>query len=277
MILALHGETITNCSLLTHIDVTRDTGYDAVEIAHCHIERYLKRGLTVERLLDHLDGFPVIAMGYVADIERQEPEEYAALLEECEAKCILAQQLGCPSVQLLTGPHDPSTGYQGLAGLPWPEMRDLTAKNLKAIGDIGAKYGVGFYLEPIGWAPLHSLEQGLEVLEAAERDNIGLVLDFWHLWITGTTPDDIARLDRDAINGIHFCDSLPTNGAPISHAQRAVWPGGGNIPLKEWVDAVLATGYDGWWSPELHSPKHWEMDLWQTAYNLRELLEYLLV
>ena len=49
MILALHGETITNCNLLTHIDVTRDTGYDAVEIAHCHIERYLKQGLTVER------------------------------------------------------------------------------------------------------------------------------------------------------------------------------------------------------------------------------------
>jgi len=97
------------------------------------------------------------------------------------------------------------------------------------------------------------------------------------MWITGTTPDDIARLDKDVINGIHFCDSLPTNGAPISHAQREVWPGGGNIPLKEWVDAVLATGYDGWWSPELHSPKHWEMDLWRTAHNLREMLDYLLI
>ena len=277
MILAIHGETITNCNLLTHIDVTRDTGYDAVEIAHCHIERYLKQGLTTERLLDHLDGLPVIAMGYVADIERQEPEEFAALMEETEKKCILAQHLDCPNVQLLTGPHDDSMGYKGLAGRPWPEMRDLTAKNLKAIGDIGAKYGVAFYLEPISWAPLHSLEQGLEVVEAAERDNIGLIIDFWHMWITGTVPDDIARLDRNCINGIHFCDSLPTNGAPISHAQREVWPGGGHIPLKEWVDAVLATGYEGWWSPELHSPKHWELDLWQTAYNLRELVEYMLV
>ena len=276
MMIALHGETITNCNLLTHIDVTRETGYDAVEIAHPHIERYLKRGLTVERLLDHLDGFPVVAMGYIADIERQEPAEYAALMAETEKKCQLAQELDCPNIQLLTGPHR-DTGYKGLAGYPWSEMRDLTAKNLKAIGNIGAQYDVSFYLEPISWAPLHSLEQGLEVLDAAGCDNIGLVIDFWHMWITGTTPDDIAKLDKEVINGIHFCDSLPTNGAPISHVQREVWPGGGSIPLKEWVDAVVATRYDGWWSPELHSPKHWEMDMWRTAYNLREMLEYLLV
>ena len=276
MIIALHGETITNCNLLTHIQVCKDTGYDAVEIAHVHIERYLERGLTLDYLIEQLDGFPVIAMGYVPDIERQEPNEYAALMEETERKCIIAHKLGCPNIQLLTGPHQ-KTGYKGLAGRPWPEMRDLTAKNLRAIGELGARYGVRFYLEPISWAPLHSLQQGLEVLDAAGQDNIGLVIDFWHIWITGSTPDDIAKLDKNVINGVHFCDSLPTNGQPISHKQREVWPGGGHIPLKEWVDAVLATGYDGWWSPELHSPKHWELDLWQTAYNLRELLRYMLI
>ena len=72
-------------------------------------------------------------------------------------------------------------------------------------------------------------------------------------------------------------DSWPTNDAPVSHVQREVWPGGGHIPLKEWVDAVLATGYDGWWSPELHSPKHWEMDPWRVAFNLRETLELMLL
>ena len=279
MIIALHGETITPCNLLTHIDVTKETGYDAIEIAHIHMERYLAQGLSLEAIKEYLDGFPVIAMGYVKDIERQEPDQYAALLEETERKCMIAQTLDCPSVQLLTGPLGPGHGkadpYVGLTGRPWPEIRSLTAKNLQAIGDIGAQYGVGFYLEPIAWAPLHSLDQGLEVIDAAERDNIGIVIDFWHMWITGTTPDDIAKLDPEIINGVHFCDSWPANGAPISHAQREVWPGGGYIPLKEWVDAILATGYDGWWSPELHSPKHWEMDPWRTAFNLREMMDYM--
>jgi sugar phosphate isomerase/epimerase len=221
----------------------------------------------------------VIALGHVRDIERQETTEYGALLEECERFCSIAEQLNCPNVQLLTGPLGPGHGkedpYKGLTGRPWPEMRKLTAKNLAALADIGKQHGVGFYLEPISWAPLHSLQQGLEVIDEAGQDNVGIMIDFWHMWITGTTPDDIAKLDKNVINGVHFCDSLPRSGQPISHKQREVWPGGGSIPLKEWIEAVKATGYDGWWSPELHSPKHWEMDPWEVALNLRELLRIL--
>ena len=38
----------------------------------------------------------------------------------------------------------------------------------------------------------------LEVIEEADRDNVGLVLDFWHLWAGGkTTPADVAKLDKN--------------------------------------------------------------------------------
>lgn len=280
MILALHGESISRSNLLTHIRVTREAGYDAIELGCPQLLSYLEQGFPVESLLPLLEGLPVVALGNVKDIERQEPQEYAALLDECERMCSIAQRLGCPSVQLLTGPlgpgHGHSGGYQGLVGRPWPEVRSLTAKNLKVLADIGARYGVRFYLEPIAWTPLHSLQQGLEVIDAVERDNVGLVIDFWHLWVTGTTPDEIARLDKEVINGVHFCDSFPANGGPITHALREVWPGGGHIPLKEWVDAVKATGYDGWWSPELHSPRHWELDPLEVARALRYALQFML-
>ena len=77
--------------------------------------------------------------------------------------------------------------------------------------------------------------------------------------------------------GVHFCDSLPLTGETPTHELREVWPGGGHIPLQEWVDAVLATGFDGWWSGELHSPKHWELDPWDTARCFRDTLRYMLV
>ena len=57
---------------------------------------------------------------------------------------------------------------------------------------------------------------------------------------------------------------------------RAVWTGGGNVPLKAYVDAVLSTGFDGWWSGELFSPKHWELDPWETAGLLKNTIRYLL-
>ncbi len=278
MIIALNGTATMYCNLLTDIRIAKETGYDAIEIIGSKLYRYLDQGLTLEHLKSQLQGFPVVALGFVQDIERQEPDDYAALLQESEKMISLAEKLSCPMVQLLTGPLDPSGPYKGLPEMPWPELRKLVAKNLAAIADIGAQHHVRFYLEPLNWVPLHSLQQTLELIDAAGRDNVGLVVDFWHQWDCGTTPDQVAKLDRKLIYGAHFCDSLERHGSRGSATQpgRRVWTGGGHIPLKEWVDAVLATGFDGWWACELFSPKHWELDPWETARLLKDTLKYML-
>jgi sugar phosphate isomerase/epimerase len=142
----------------------------------------------------------------------------------------------------------------------------------------GAAHGIHYYLEPIAWTPLASLAEAVEAVDAAECDNVGLVLDFWHLWQAGTTPDEIARLDRRIIFGVDFADSLGSPGSPDPDQQsRRVWPGEGTIPLGEWVAAVRATGFDGWWDNELYSPLHWELaDPVAVANGLREVLEEML-
>ena len=85
------------------------------------------------------------------------------------------------------------------------------------------------------------------------------MLDFWHLWQRGTTPDDLARLDPRLICGIDVGDSLGRPGAGTAdQATRRVWPGEGSIPLRAWADAIRSTGFDGWWDNELYSPLHWE-------------------
>jgi sugar phosphate isomerase/epimerase len=271
------------CNLLTDIRIARETGYEGIEIIGSKLYRYLDHGFTPESLLPHLEGLTVVAMGYVQDIERQEPEEYAALLEECEKMCALAQKLGAAQVQVLTGPIEPGLGleasdsYKRIMELPWPELMKSTAENLATLADMAASYDLSLYLEPLTWTRMHTLEQALELIDAAERDNVGLLIDFWHHWTSGTTPDDIAKLDKNLIAGVHFCDSLPLVDGPVTHDLREVWTGGGNIPLKEWVDAVTSTGYDRWMAAELFSSKHWEMDPWRVARNLAEMMKFMLV
>jgi sugar phosphate isomerase/epimerase len=280
MIVALHGLATKHCTLLTDIRIAKETGYQGIEIVGSKLRRYLDTGHRLDRLLPQFEGLPPVGLGYIQDVERQDPEEFAALLRECEDICALAEQIGGPMVQLLTGPLDPAGPYKGIGDRPWPEVRALTAKNLRAIADIGQKHRVRFFLEPLTFAHLHTLGQALEVIDAAERSNVGLVIDFWHLWDSGTTPDDIARLDKKVIFCAHFCDSLEANGERGGPDQRGrdVWTGAGRIPLKEWVDAVRATGFDGWWSCELLSPKYWELDPWTTARDLREyFVRYMLV
>ena len=281
MIIALNGTCTMYCNLLTDIRIAREAGYGGIEIIGSKLTRYLEQGYSVESVKHRLNCLPAVAVGYIQDIERQEPEEYESLLERCDHLCSLASQLGIPQVQLLTGPLGPGLGitggYQGLGDRQWPEVRKLTAKNLRGLAAIGRKHRVGFYLEPLAWATLHSLEQTLELLDEAACDNVGMVIDFWHQWTTGTTPEKLAKLDPKIIVGVHFCDSLPVpHGQPIVHDLREVWTGGGQIPLQAWVDAILSTKFDGWWSCELFCKKHWERDPWETGRLLREMLQRLL-
>lgn len=279
MLIALHNLATKHTNLLTSIRIARETGYAGIEIGGDKLKRYLNQGFSVNSLRPLFKDVPPVGLSYVEDIERQEPREYQALLEECETTCSLAEQIGCPMVQLLTGPLDPNGPYKGLTGQPWPEVRKKTARNLAALADIGKSHKVRFYLEALTFTPLNRLDQQLELLAETARDNVGLVLDFYHLWDSGARPEDIARIDKKLISCVDFCDSLDPFGARGDAQQRGrdVWTGGGRVPLKEWVDAVRATGFDGVWRCELLSPKYWELDPWNTARDLRIFLEYMLV
>jgi sugar phosphate isomerase/epimerase len=276
--IALQSQVTKRCNLLTDIRIAQETGHAGIEVNGDKLKRYLAQGYKVESLLPLFENLPPVGLTYLPDIERQ-GSDYDELARECEQLCTLAEKIGCPMVQLLTGPLDPAGRYQGLKEMPWPQVRKLTSLNLKRLGEIGKTHKTKFFLEPLTWAPLNTLQQALETIDAAEQDNIGLVLDFWHLWDSGTTAEQIAKLDKDLIYCVHFCDSLEPWGQRGTFKQlgRNVWTGAGRIPLQEWVDAVRATGFNGCWSCELLSSKYWELDPWKTAADLKAFLEYLLV
>jgi sugar phosphate isomerase/epimerase len=270
MIITMHGLTTMHCNVRTEIRTAREAGYDALEMLAGKVFRYLDAGLKAEDLIPLFEKYSIqpIMINALQGIERIEPKEREELLDEAERLCTFAEILGCPTIQIVP--------LAGLAGRPWSEILRLTARNVADIADIGKRHGVRFQLEVVAWSPIHSLSQGLQVIEEAGRDNVGMVIDFWHLSAgEATTPDEVAALDRSQIYGVHFCDGiLHTPGTEWDElALRSYLPGEGTIPIKEWVAAVKATGFDGVWSSELVSPKHWEWDLLELAIKSRELME----
>ena len=281
MIIAHNGTCTQNCDVLTDIEIAKEAGYDGIEMIGEKLYRHFDQGAGIETVQKALDEFAVVGLGYVQDIERYQPGYKESLFEEAEKMCGIAQELRCPLVQILTGPIGPGIGegvpdhYKDIVNKSWPELRKIAAQNIVKISEIGRRYNVSFYLEALSWAPIHTLEQMLELVDAAGCDNVGVLIDFWHCFTGGSKPDDIAKLDKNTINAVHFCDSLRGDGS--SHDDRDIWTGGGCIPLKEWIDAVAATGYDGWVSCELFSHKHWDKDPRQVARRLREHLEFVLL
>jgi sugar phosphate isomerase/epimerase len=271
MIITMHGLSTMHSNARTDIRIARDAGFDGYEIIETKLLRFLDQGFKAEELLPLLERYQIkpVCINALKDIERIEPVSREALMNEARRLCEAAEVLRFPTIQLVP--------FCGLQGRPWEEVLELTAQNVGDIADIGKKHGVRFQLEPIAWSPIHSLRQSLELIKAAGRDNVGMVIDFWHLWAGGeTTPSDVAALDSSLIYGIHFCDGIRHTGPGIEWnemALRSFLPGEGNIPIEEWVSAVKATGYDGSWSSELLSPKHWEWDVLEIAIETRRLME----
>src|SRR4051794_34070046 len=166
------------------------TGWDGGFLREEHIRRFLAEGIGTAALREAIGDLSPVNLGALLDVERWRPGERAAMLREAEALTDLAIEIGASYVQVLTGPVRPGGDYSGPGELSRDDRRRVTAEALRAVADIGSDAGIRYYLEPIAWTPLAPLVDAVAAVEEAARENVGLVLDFWHLWQAGTDPDE---------------------------------------------------------------------------------------
>ncbi|MFZ4962901.1 MULTISPECIES: sugar phosphate isomerase/epimerase family protein [Pseudomonas] len=287
-ILTLHSTVAKHSTLAMDIDIAQTVGFDALEINSSKLEAYLQAGYTESQLQEALRHVRVPGIGYLRDIERQGAER-DELMKEAERLFQLANLAGAKGVQVLTGPINvqavldfqrfgKSPHYSGLLGFDQAEQYALTAKNLAALADLAGQYNLLLYLEALSWTPLNSLEHQLRLIDRIGRGNVRMVIDYWHCFTSGVTPDDVARMNKDVIYGVHVCDSLPFEGGiPNEEVLRDVPTGSGVLDLAEWTSAVKATGYVGWWSCELFCKKQQQQNSYAVARELKALLTRLVL
>ncbi|MDR1118074.1 MAG: sugar phosphate isomerase/epimerase [Bifidobacteriaceae bacterium] len=284
--LSMNSTGAWNANVVDSIRIAKAAGFTGVELQDPWLDPYLAAGFTAEDLLPRLDGLAVSGVGA---LQEDEPSAFVARARKLAA---LTQALGAKHMQMCTGPVDASVvrdhragalpdgdpRYRGALGRPEREAMDLTASLLAVAADIAAGHGLDVYLEPLGWAPVNSVRQALRIFEMVNRPNVGLAVDFWHFYVAGDTPEDVAALDSGLIKAVHVCDGLPLldrETVPDQETYRNVWTGGGVIPLQEYVDAVKSTGYDGWYCSEIFCPKTAQLDSLLVATALRANLEVL--
>lgn len=266
---ALHGISTHYSNVLTDARIAKETGYDSLELLSSKLVRYLDNGGTTSALRQKVEeyGLSVGCVNALLEIERHQGAAREQMLAEATRLTRAAAELGCPTVQILA--------LDGIDHLSDESVMDIITENVDAIAQIGQQYGVRYQIEVIAFTKFKTLQQGLEVIRRVGRDNVGMVIDFWHLYASGSTPDDIAKLDKSLIYGVHFCDGrLPKASEDWDQlVLRNFMPGEGELDIQAWTDAVRATGYDGLWSAELFSPNHWEDDLYEIATRCRENME----
>jgi sugar phosphate isomerase/epimerase len=285
--LIFHSMASRPNTLAIDIEIATSVGFDGLETSGNKIKAFLDAGFTTQNLKARLGHLFLPGIGFLIDLERQ-GDARRQMLREAEELCILAAAAGAKGIEAITGPLDirvyeadaaaryPEL-YRGLVDLPTDTQSELTAANLQAVADIAASHGLLVYLEALSWTPLNTMGAQLRILDRCKRNNVRIVIDFWHAYTSGDTPERIARLDKELIYGVHLCDSLPyTGGIPNEPVLRDVPTGQGVLDLQSWVDAVKSTGYAGWWSCELFCKRQHQDSSFAVASDLKALMERLI-
>ncbi|TGN67207.1 sugar phosphate isomerase/epimerase [Paracoccus liaowanqingii] len=282
-----HSLVAKDAPMMMDLRIARELGYDGIELSAAKMRAFLAAGWTETDLGERLQAFDIPGTGFLMDIERHGEAE-ASLWQDAAALFNLANVAGAKAVQVITGPvsvatvktyseGQPTSGYRGVLGLPRNEQMAITARNLRQLAVMAAERGLILYLEALGWCPLNTVSDQLELIDRTGRDNVKLAVDFWHCFVSGDTPERIAHIDKDAIYGVHVCDSRHfSGGIPDEASLRDVPTGGGVLKLQEWVDAVKSTGYVGWWSGELFCRRQHQDDSFMVAAEMKALLEDLI-
>ena len=189
MLRVLSGISTMHTNVLTDVRLAADAGYDGAELLASKVVRFLDAGYRAEDLAAALtsSGLTATCINALRDVERDDEIARRALFDETRRLCEVAVAIHCPVIQLVA--------FDALAGRPEEEILRLTASNVAAIADIGRAYDIAFQVEPIAWSPIRTLGQWLRLIENVDRPNVGLVIDFWHSWAAGDTPEAVARLE----------------------------------------------------------------------------------
>lgn len=284
--LIYHGLVSRYSTLAIDLEIMSATGFDGLEISAAKMRDVLAAGISEAELSDLLAGVTIPGIGFLLDIERHGSDE-KALVQEARSIFHLARIAGAKGVQVLTGPvqvravqafADGHTSglYEGVLRLSRAEQVSVTARSLTMLADEAANYGLLLYLESLAWSPLNRLVDQLELIHRADRENVRLVIDYWHCYASGDKPEDVAKIDGRLIYGVHICDSLPfSGGIPNEEVVRNIPTGRGVLKLRDWTDAVKATGYMDWWSCELFCKRQQQANSFAVARELKMLMSEL--
>lgn len=198
--------------------------------------------------LEALD-LKITDLGASARMHEADPAVRAAQLDEGRRFVDLAHRLGAPYVRVF-GDKIPS-------GEPKQTTMARVVEGLRILGQHASGSGVGIIIESHG--DFTDSPTLLEMLKAAGMENVALLWDAHHTFVSGKEPPS-KTYDalKQYVRHTHLKDSKP-EGTGV----RYVLTGQGTVPVRETVHLLMRSGYKGYycfewekgWHPEIEEPE----------------------
>jgi D-psicose/D-tagatose/L-ribulose 3-epimerase len=252
---AWHG---TGLSIAEGIRKAKEIGFDAYDVAEDPLLIGEEGGRLIRETCEAV-GLPVrsavcIALGLV-DFT---PAVRRFTLDRCKAFVDQQAYLGGRSVLLVAGEY-----YCDLQVFSAEAIFGLVVENVRELGEYASQRGLEIVieLEPFENAIVGSVHELARLLRDVDHPAVKGNADISHLHLSGASFDDVSVLEG-MIGHVHVsdCDGKVHGDLP---------PGRGVTPIKDYLRAIVDTGFSGTVSVELeHLPNPGQMvELVEEAYR----------
>lgn len=254
MQLAFHGATSMQADLQTDIEISAKAGFEGLEIWTNKLEAFLQsHSLADLKALFAEHGVKPLTLNSLESISFRGPA-FASVKAHCRMLCEVAVAIGSPAIAVIPSPKP-------VWDISWEAVVDEHLKVLRILSDIAQPYGVKLSFEFLGHSgfTVRTPRGAMEIIQATDRDNIGMVFDIAHFTVGGAGLAEIEKLDVKRIFGFHLDDVENIPLESYTDANRML-PGLGIARTGEICSRIAALGYDGFATVELFRPEYWEWE-----------------
>ena len=210
-------------------------GFKGVEIFENDLLSFNGAPADVRKFCKDL-GLDIIAFQPFRDFEGMPEPQRSRGLARAERKFKIMKELGTDLLLICS-----NVSPDCLGGI------DRAAADFRELGGLAAAHGVRVGFEALAWGRyINEYRDAWEVVRRADHPNIGIILDSFHILVRGTDLAPIRSIPRDKIFLVQVADAPKLNMDYLSWSRHyRCFPGQGDLPVADFVEALAATGYTG--------------------------------
>jgi len=235
----MSARSIATVSLSGSLDeklrATASAGFDAVEIFENDLLSFNGSPRDVGKLCRDL-GLEICAFQPFRDFEGMPEPQRTRNFARAERKFDLMQELGT-DLLLVCSNISPSS----LGGI------DRAAADFRELGELAARCGLRIGFEALAWGRhVNDYRDAWEIVRRADHASIGIILDSFHALAPSFPTNAIRSIPADKIFLVQLADA-PKLGLDVLSWSRhfRCFPGQGDLPVADFMEAVRTTGYSG--------------------------------
>jgi 4-hydroxyphenylpyruvate dioxygenase len=217
------------------LEAAAAVGFDGVEIFENDLLTYDGSPEDVRAIADGL-GLAITVFQPFRDFEAMPAPQRQRNLDRAERKFDVMQALGTDLV-LVCSNVNPAT-------IDDPQR---AAADLAEMAERAQRRGLRVGYEALAWGRhVNRWRQAWNIVEIADHPALGLIVDSFHTLALGDDPSGIAALPGEKLFLVQLADAPDLSMDVLSWSRHfRNFPGQGQLPVAEFLRAVLACGYRG--------------------------------